>query len=120
MTQIRYSYALNLAHLAGLHILDPDGPPLALFSLDEVNAAEKVLFAWYRRTKGIRKTDPAHGTHLIIGEAHLALIEIRWRLAGWRVKPLKPKHKEALENAVKVLPGMAAWCSNEYEKVGLR
>lgn len=115
-TQIRPSFALHLASLAALHILDLDGPPLTYFNPDEVNAAEKLLFAWYRKTKRIRKTELAHDAHIAIGDGHLALLQIRWRLAGWQAKQLKPRHETALKNAIKVLPNMAAWCAQEYER----
>jgi hypothetical protein len=113
---IRYSYALHLAYLAGLHVLGLEGPPLDYFNPAEVEAAEKVLFNWYRATKRIRKTELAHDAHNIIGDGHLALLTLHWQLQGWRDRPLRPKQREALEKAVKILPHMAAWCSNEYEK----
>jgi hypothetical protein len=116
-TKMLPSYALHLAYLAGLHILELDGPPLEHFNLDEVNAAENLLFAWYRMTKGIRKTEPAHDAHITIGEAHVTMINIRWRLLGYQSKPLKPKRREALEKAVKVLPDMAAWTNREFEQL---
>lgn len=114
--KILHSYALHLAWLAILHLTQPEGPQLSDFNLEHVEAAEDLLFKWYRATKGIRKTEPASDAHFAIGEAHAALIELRWRLSGYWSKPLKKKRVEKFQKIMPILPKMAAWTAQEYER----